>query len=63
MKLTLHTDRHKLPRMERIILHMPVALLQLMEAFIPVGQSRAEWIREAVRERISRENQTRNPPS
>lgn len=38
----------------RLILTIPDTLLEQMEAVLPAGQSRAEWIREAIRMRLWR---------
>lgn len=46
----------KQPPMIRLLIPFPPALLKLMGACIPAGQSRAEWIRECIRQRISRES-------
>jgi len=41
--------------MIRLPVPMPPALIKLIDACVPPGQSRAEWIREALRQRISRD--------
>lgn len=39
-------------KMDRIIIPMPAELLRLLDGLKPEAQSRAEWIREAIRRRI-----------
>lgn len=41
--------------MMRLPLPVPRALLRMLAGYVPAGQSRAEWIREAIRQRIMRE--------
>jgi metal-responsive CopG/Arc/MetJ family transcriptional regulator len=48
-------------RTPRIIPPIPVELLQELDSYRPDGQSRAEWIREAIRQRITRGTRT-DPP-
>jgi metal-responsive CopG/Arc/MetJ family transcriptional regulator len=43
----------------RIILTMPPELIKLLKACVPPGQSRSEWIREAIRQRILRDGGVR----
>lgn len=47
----------KKPTMIRLPVPMPPALIKLIDACVPAGQSRAEWIRECIRQRISRDGE------
>lgn len=47
--------------MTRIIIPMPTPLLAHLDRRIPAGQSRAEWIREAVRRRLKQDEAQPEP--
>lgn len=46
--------------MMRLPLPVPRELLRLLAGYVPAGQSRAEWIREAIRQRMLREGPPRH---
>ena len=48
-----------MPKMTRILLSLPSGLLHLVMQALPAGQTRAEWIRQAIRERLQRETDNR----
>lgn len=43
--------------MTRLLITLPAELIRLIGGCVPAGQSRAEWIREAIRQRILRDGQ------
>lgn len=46
-------------RLVRLPVPMPPELIRLIDGCVPAGQSRAEWIRESIRQRIVRDGPAR----